>query len=304
MKELFEDLCLPWKFMRNLIVTLLLLLVVMTGISMFTYTVNEKEAAVVYQMGQIVAVEEEPGIHGVLPFIRNVSFFPMSIQELDVSKSEVLTLDKKNYVIDTYVVWRIADLETFVRTAKNIGNAEELLDSTVYGITKRVMGQHSQDALIGVGDGDRNVVNTEITRSTNETAAQYGIEVLDVKIKALDVPAENESAIYDRMISERNQSAETYTAAGELSKSLLVNEADKEVAIIKAEAEKTAEQLKGEAEAEYMRIWAEAYNTPEKVEFYEFVRSLEALEVALSGENGKTLILDAQSPLAEIINGK
>lgn len=304
-KEYCEELYIPYKLIRNIIISIALILVTSIVFSITAYTVPENHAAVVKRMGEIVKVVETPGLHFKMPIIHSVDTYPKSLQYLDVSKSEVLTRDKKSYVVDTYDVWRITDIQTFVRVAKTISSAEQQLNAAVYGASKTILGQHNQNSLIGVGyDTGRDVVNKEITEEANKLIASLGIESVGVEIKALDVPPENENAIYERMISERNQSAATYRAEGELIKSQLVNEADKQIAEIKANAEMQAEVLKGEAEAEYMRIWAEAYNTPEKLEFYEFVRSLEALEKSLSGKEPKTLILSGDSKLAQIISGK
>lgn len=305
MKGFCEYFYLPYRLVRNLLVFLCILLIFAFGMAFFTYQVNEKEAAIVYRMGELVSVESEPGLHFTVPGIFQIEKLPLKHLYFDVSKSEVLTKDKKNYVVDDYAIWHIQDVGTFVRTAKRVTNAQEQLNSVVYGATKTVLGQKSQDSLIGVGyDTGRDSVNQEIKEMANLSLKELGIEIVAAEIKALDVPSENESAIYSRMISERTQSAEAFRAEGELTKSQIINAADKEIAIVKAMAEQRAEELNGEAEAEYMRIWAAAYDTPEKVEFYRFMRSLEAMENALRGDKGKTLILSSESELAKIIAGE
>lgn len=303
-REFFEGI-LPFKLVRNLLIILLVVILLAAAFAFCTYTVQENEVAVVKRMGEIVDVKDTAGLKFKIPFLFHIEKFPTSYQYLDVSKSEVLTKDKKNYVIDTFSIWRISDVETFVRTARTMSSAEEQQNAVIYSSTKTILGQQKQDALIGVGyESGRDFVNEEITRVSNNTVKNLGVEICGVEIKALDVPEENESAIYERMISERKQLSASYRASGEMSKNKLINAADREITILLAQANETAERLRGEAEAEYMRIWAEAYNTPEKLEFYRFVRSLEAIEKSLSNGEGNTLILSGDSKLAKIIAGE
>jgi len=154
-----------------------------------------------------------------------------------------------------------------------------------------------------MNDGaERNEIYESIATTVNAQAAAYGISVEDVKIKRFDLPDSNQNAVYTRMISERNQMAEKYTANGNFEASKIRNDVDKQVNIMISNAEAEAAKLEAEGEAEYMRLLAEAYNTPEKQDFYEFILALDALKASLTGED-KTIILDQNSALAQILMG-
>ena len=166
------------------------------------------------------------------------------------------------------------------------------------------MGQLSQNDIINEEDGGkRNEIYESIATTVDRDAKTYGIRVEDVKIKRFDLPESNLNAVYARMISERNQMAEKFTAEGNLEASQIRNQVDKEVNILISNAELAAAQRVAAGEAEYMRILAEAYNTQEKKDFYEFILALDALKASLNGDD-KTIVLDEDSPLAQILMGK
>ena len=168
---------------------------------------------------------------------------------------------------------------------------------------KIAMSTLAQADIITMNDGaERNEIYEGIAATVDSQTADYGIRVEDVKIKQFDLPQSNLNAVYSRMISERNQMAEKYTADGNYEASIIVNDVDKQVNIIISNAEAEAAKLEAEGEAEYMRLLAEAYNTKDKKEFYEFILALDALKASLSGEE-KTVILDAQSDLAKLLLG-
>ena len=205
--------------------------------------------------------------------------------------------------IDSYVVWRIEDPLLFFQTIKTIEEAEARLDVLTYNNTQVKLGKLNQEDMVNEDPPEeRNAMYREIAEKVGEGAADYGIEVIDVKIKRIDLPSENEQAVYTRMISERKQIAEKYKADGELAAAEIINAADKEYNTIIADAQLAAEQKIAEGEREYMNLLAQAYDTQEKQEFYTFIRALEALEASLTGSE-KTLIIGRDSPLAEILLG-
>ena len=221
----------------------------------------------------------------------------------DIPPSEVLTSDKQNMTADCYILWRIEDPLKFYQTLGSIPVAEQRLNALTYNALKTVMGTLAQADIINMDDGgERNQIYEGISTSVDNLSDSYGIAVDDVKIKRFDLPESNENAVYSRMISERNQIAEKFTADGNYDAAIIRNDVDKQVNIIVSNAKAEAAKLEAEGEAEYMRMLAQAYDTPEKREFYEFTIALDALEQSLTGEE-KTIILDADSALAKILAG-
>ena len=268
------------------------------------YTVQEDEYACVFRFSEIVDTTGEAGLHFKLPFVDTVEYFSKATQLYDIPPSEVLTSDKQNMTVDCYILWKISDPQQFYRALGTTARAEERLDAITYNALKTAMGTLAQADIINMNDGsERNDIYEGITTTVDTQAATYGISVSDVKIKQFDLPESNLSAVYARMISERNQMAEKYNADGNYEANIIRNDVDKQVNIMVSNAEAEAAKLEAEGEAEYMRLLAEAYNTPEKKEFYEFTLALEALEQSLTGSE-KTVILDEDSQLAQILMGQ
>ena len=267
------------------------------------YTVAEDEFACTFRFSEIVKTDTQSGLHFKVPFIDTVEYFSKATQLYDIPPSEVLTSDKQNMTVDCYILWSISDPQQFYRALGTTAKAEERLDALAYNTLKTAMGTLAQADIINMNDGaERNEIYESITTSVNAQAKSYGIAVEDVKIKQFDLPESNLNAVYNRMISERVQMAEKYTAEGSYEANLIRNDVDKQVNILISNAEAEAAKLEAEGEAEYMRLLAEAYDTPEKKEFYEFTLALDALKASLTGEE-KTVILDADSELGKILMG-
>ena len=289
--------------MKKAIITIVILLILAIGLSGSLYTVRENQYACTFRFSEIVNTTETPGLHFKMPFVDSVKYFSKATQFYDIPPSEVLTSDKQNMTVDCYILWEISDPQQFYRALGTTNKAEERLNAITYNALKNAMGRLAQADIINMNDGaERNDIYEGITTTVDAQAATYGIHVEDVKIKQFDLPESNLNAVYSRMISERNQMAEKYTADGNYDASIIRNEVDKQVNIIVSNAEAEAAKLEAEGEAEYMRMLAEAYNTPEKKEFYEFVLALDALKQSLTGTE-KTIILDADSDLAQILAG-
>ena len=285
-----------------LIAVVLLLLVIVAANSV--YTVPENQYACVVEFSKIVATNDQPGLHFKVPFLHSVKYFSNATQLYDIPPSEVITLDKQNMTVDCYVLWEISDPLKFYQTLGNATVAEQRLGDQTYTALKNVMGTLAQADIINMEDGaKRNEIYDGIATTVNEKAQTYGINVLDVKIKRFDLPESNLNAVYSRMISERNQMGSKFTADGNYEASIIRNDVDKQVNIIVSNAEAAAAKLEAEGEAEYMRKLAEAYDSADKKEFYEFILALDALKQSLS-EGEKTIILDADSKLAQILTGK
>ena len=267
------------------------------------YVVEENQYACTFRFSQIIHTETEAGLKFKVPFVDSVKYFSKATQFYDIPPSEVTTSDKQTMTMDCYVLWKISDAQQFYRALGTVSVAEERLNAITYTAMKNAMGTLAQADIINMNDGaERNEIYEGIATTVNAQATAYGITVEDVKIKQFDLPDSNLNAVYARMISERNQMAEKYTADGNYEASIIRNEVDKQVNITVSDAQAAAAKLEAEGEKEYMRLLAEAYNTEDKKDFYEFILALDALKVSLDGEN-KTVILDAESDLAKILMG-
>ena len=284
------------------IIIILLVLIALVGVNS-VFTVQENEYACTVRFSKIIDTTDEAGLHFKVPFVDSVKYFSKATQLYDIPPSEVLTSDKQNMTVDCYILWSISDPKLFYQTISTTARAEERLDAITYSALKTDMGTLAQADIINMNDGaERNAIYEKIATEVDAAAAAYGIRVEDVKIKQFDLPESNLNAVYNRMISERNQMAEKYTADGNYAASIIRNDVDKQVDIMVSDAKVEAAKLEAEGEAEYMRLLAEAYNTADKKEFYEFTLALDALKASLDGDE-KTVILDGSSELAQIIMG-
>ena len=283
------------------LIALALLVVIVLSASFFT--VWEDEYACTVRFSKIISTTSEAGLHFKLPFVDSVKYFTKATQLYDIPPSEVLTSDKQNMTVDCYILWSINDPKLFYQRLGTTGNAEQRLDALTYNELQTVMGTLAQADLVNMEDGaKRNDIYNSIATDVDSLARAYGIRVEDVKIKQFDLPESNLNAVYNRMISERNQIAEKYTADGNYEASIIRNDVDKQVNILVSNAQAEAAKLEAEGEGEYMRMLAEAYQTKDQQEFYEFTRALDALKESLDGTE-KTVILDKNSKLGQILMG-
>ena len=265
------------------------------------YIVRENEFASIVRFSKIIRTVEAAGLHLKVPFLDGVKTFPKAVMLYDIKPSEVLTSDKQNLTVDCYVLWRIRDPRLFYQTLGGLPVAEERLDALTYNALKNIMGTVAQRDIINEDEAaGRNIIYDAITDNVGAIAGNYGIDVVDIKIKRLDLPEANEQAVYSRMISERKQMAEKFLADGEYEASVIRNDVDRQVNIIISNANARAARLVAEGEQEYMRRLAEAYDTPDKQAFYEFTLALDAIKASMAGGQ-KTLILGPESPLAGVL---
>ena len=289
--------------MKKMPIIAIVLLVLVLLASNAVYTVAENEYACTVRFSKIESVTDQAGLHFKLPFLDSVKYFTKATQLYDIPPSEVLTSDKQNMTVDCYILWSISDPKLFYQALGSTSVAEDRLDNLTYNELKTVMGTLAQSDIINMEDGAlRNNIYESIATDVDAKARTYGIRVEDVKIKQFDLPESNLNAVYSRMISERNQIAEKYTADGNYEASIIRNDVDKQVNITVSNAQAEAAKLEAEGEAEYMRLLAEAYNSADKKDFYEFTLALDALKKSLTGSE-KTVILDANSELAQILMG-
>ncbi len=286
------------KSKGKVFIVIILVLAVFVGIS-GCYTVNHNDAVILKQFGRVVSVETTEGLHFKIPFVQDTQAIYVGTRIYDIPQSDVITRDKKSMIADDYVIWTVTDVVKYYQTLGGVSaRAEERIDAAVYNATKNTISSMTQDEVIAA----RGITLTNmITEESNSDMAGYGIKILTAEIKALDLPEDNKEAVYERMISERANIAAGYKAQGEAEAQKIRNETDKEVAITLANANKEAETILAEGEAEYMRILSEAYNDPDKAEFYNFIRSLDALKESMSGEH--TLVLDKDSEIARLLYG-
>ena len=284
---------------KKIIVTAAVIAVLLLGLSSLVVTA-ENEYRLVRQFGRISRVIDEPGLSFKIPFIQSTDTYPKETLLYDLVPSDVITRDKKTMITDSFVLWRISDPVSFAQTLNgSVTNAENRINTAVYNALKNAISSLNQDQVISSRDGE---LSEMVMSRIEDNMDQYGIELLMFETKQLDLPDDNKDAVYERMISERENIAATYTAEGDSEAQKIRHTTDKEASITISEAEKQAEILIAEGEAEYMRILSEAYDTAEKTEFYSFVRSLDALKASM--ENGdKTVILSEDSPIADIFNG-
>lgn len=288
------------KIKKSLIILIVVLVLGLVVFGASVYTVDYNDVVIVKEFGRIVKLESEPGLHFKVPFIQDTLAIYDGSRIYDIPQSDVITRDKKSMIADDYVIWTVEDVVKYYQTLGGASaRAEERIDAAVYNATKNTISSMTQEEVIAA----RGITLTNlITAEANTDMTGYGIRILTAEIKALDLPEDNKEAVYERMISERGNIAAGYTAKGEAEAQKIRNETDKNVTITLANAKKQAETLLAEGEAEYMRILSEAYNDQDKADFYNFLRSLDALRESLKGED-KTLILDRKSELARILYG-
>ena len=260
------------------------------------------EFRVIKQFGKIVRVEqnngEKIGVSWKIPFIQSETSISSKMRLSDLAPSDVMTSDKKSMISDCFVMWHVTDATAFTKKLSGSEQAaESRISSNVYNTLKSVISSLTQEEVISGRDGELADMLTK--KLDNKNLESYGIKVAKIETKMLDLPDENKAAVYNRMISERNNIAASYTAQGEQEAQEIKNATDQEVEIIVAQAQKQADTVIAEGEAEYMKILSTAYNNANKADFYSFVRQLDAIKATLKdGEN--TIVLDKDSPIAQI----
>ena len=279
------------------ILLIVLAVVILIGASSCFVITRQNEYTIIRQFGKVVDIRDQAGISFKLPILQDQQTLPKTVLLYDLPVSDVITKDKKTMVADSFVLWRIEDPQKFIQTLNSsISNAESRLSTLVYNSMKNTISGMNQTEVISGRDGE---LAAAIKAGVGSGLEQYGIQLIAVETKRLDLPDDNKEAVYQRMISERNNIAAKFTAEGESEAQMIRSETDKEVEIKISQANAQAEILQAEGEAEYMRILSDAYADPDKAEFYNFVRSLDAAKASLT--NGKNvLFLGPDSPLTQI----
>ncbi len=272
-------------------------LIMLAGSLVVTYP---DEYKMIKQFGEIVRVIDEPGVSFKVPFMQESSSLPKSLQLYDIPESDVITKDKKSMITDAFVLWKISDPILFTRHLNGqIAQAQSRISAAVFSSLKSVISNMDQNEIIENRDGKLAV---DISNNIGTALDGYGITVLAVETKSLDMPDDNKQAVYERMISERNNIAASFTAQGNSQAQKIKNDTVKEVSVMKSKAKADAEKIIAEGEAAYMQILSEAYNDASKADFYNFVRALDAARESMTNEEN-VLILDKSSPIAQIFYG-
>lgn len=286
---------------KRRVFTILAAVLVVAAVGSSVTVTAQNEYRLIRQFGKVKRVISSPGLSLKIPVLESAATLPKETLLYDLSPSDVITRDKKTMISDSYVLWRIEDPLKFAQTLNSsIESGESRINTAIYNATKNAISSMTQDQVITSRDGE---LSEMVMNAVKSNMQQYGIAILMFETKQLDLPDDNKEAVYERMISERDNIAATYTAEGSSEAKVIRNTTDKEIAIQISEAEKQAEILKAEGEQEYMKILAQAYDQEERSEFYSFVRSLDALKNSMKGEN-KTVILSEDSPIARIFEGE
>lgn len=315
------------------IICVVVILLAIISINETAYTTNENEYSVVKQFGKIVATNNSAGLRFKVPFIQTVNYVSKATQMYDLPASEAITSDKKTMIVDAYVLWEVTDAKLYTSSLNaNATTAQARIDVIVYNAIKTTISSMTQEELIASRDtalvinanNDTNedieindmvseedkvaedvkviVISDRLLNCVGNQSDQYGIKIKDVKIKVLDLPDENKAAVYNRMITERNNIAAAYKAQGESEAQIIKNTTDAEVSVMLSKAKATADATIAEGEAEYMKILADAYNNEDKADFYIFSLQLDTLKNSVNKGN-TTIVLDKNNPIAKIFDG-
>jgi membrane protease subunit HflC len=273
---------------RPILLILVVVLGVITASSLFV--VNETEYAIKFQLGRIVRADYEPGIHLKLPFVNNVRKFERRLLTLDTNPEQMLTSEQKFVAVDSFVKWRIVDVSRFYTSTQ--GNERVALSRLDSIVKDRIRNQIAARELVQVISEERVTIMQDIARAANEAASEFGIEVVDVRIKAIELPDDVRESVFRRMAADRQKEANLYRFEGRESAERIRADADRQVQILLAEAEREGQTTRGEGDALSTEIYARAYG--QDSEFYSFYRSLQAYGNAFGGNND-VMVLDRSS---------
>ena len=279
---------------KELLIPIIIVVCIIAFKSLFII-VDITEHVVITQLGKPVKSYSQPGIYFKVPIIQEAIFMSKKLIEYDASSSEILTKDKKTLVIDNYCRWRISDPLKFYLTVRNYRNAFHRLDDIIYSEMRNELGKHD---LIDVIKTNRGQIMTNVTELSKEKALEYGIDIIDIRIKRADLPSQNERAVYERMKAERNRIAKQYRSEGMEESQIIKATTEKERAIIIAEAYRKIKKIKGKTDAEVINIYASAYNKDPN--FYDFYKSLEVYRNILS-DNNTEMFLTTNNKLLRLL---
>ncbi|HCU69706.1 MAG TPA: protease modulator HflC [Desulfomicrobium sp.] len=265
--------------MRTIQIALAAIVVSVFLLLQCVFVVDQTERAILLQLGKPVGEDFGPGLNFKLPFVQNVIFFDARVLEYDSPAAEIITQDKKNMVVDNYSRWVIENPLLFYRTVRNIQGGLSRIDDIVYSQLREALGRYTLTEIVAI---ERSTIMEEVTAKANSLLRDYGIRVIDVRIKRTDLPKENQMAIYGRMQAERERQAKQYRSEGREEAAKITTMADRQRAVILADARRAAESARGEGEAAATAIYAQALT--QDPEFYEFVRTMDAYKKTMKDQ--------------------
>jgi len=281
--------------MKKGTITIIIIVLILIVANLSLFIVDETRQAIILQFGKPIRAIQKPGLNWKLPFIQNVVYFEDRLLVYDAAPTEIITKDKKTLIVDNYARWKITDPLRFLQTVRDLNGAQARLDDIIYSELRVDLGLFNMTEIVSE---IRESIMERVTKISNEKSATYGIEIVDVRIKRVDLPPENEKFIFDRMKAERERIAKQYRAEGQEESAKIIAETEKEKTIILAEAFKTAETLRGEGDAEAVKIYAESFN--KDPEFYKFLRTLDAYKNSFKDKT--TVVLSADSEFLKYLS--
>jgi len=280
---------------KKLISVIVFIAIIAAVLAALLFTVDETEQAIVTQLGKFVREAKQPGLHFKIPLIQAVQRFEARVLEYDAAAAKIITDDKKHLVIDNYARWKIVDPLKFYQTVGNEFKAQSSLDDIVFSEMREELARHTLTEIVSV---NRQQIMDKVAEQCNKKASDYGIQVIDVRIKRADLPQEVTYSVFDRMKAERERIAKKYRSEGEEESVKIKAQTDKDKTILLADSYMQAEKTKGEGDAEALRIYAQAYE--KDPEFYSFVRTLEAYGNSLG--KGTTIVLPIDSEFFQYLS--
>src|SRR6056297_3680538 len=282
--------------MKKIITFLIIVLLIGLAYNFFFFPVDETKTAVVKQFGEVVKVAKEPGLHTKIPFVQSVVYLEDRILSYDIQPRKLITSDKKHLLVNNYALWKIGDPLKFVQSMSGQRSlAQTRIDDIVYSNLRNKLASETFDNI--VSEKRISYLNS-ITKESRKQLKDYGIHLIDVKIKRADLPEANEEAVYERMSSERKQRAKQIRAQGQRESEIIKAEADKESEIIGAQAEKNAQELRGQGDAQALKVYSDIYS--QDTEFYQFWRSLQSYKNSLKERT--TIILSEDMKYLEYLS--
>ena len=290
-----------WRNYTRLGIVLLIFFMILGLLISNLIIVKEGDYKVIRQFGEVVRIEKSPGLTYKIPFVQSVTTLPKYQMTYDVSEAEINTKDKKRMIIDNFAVWKIEDPKKMISNARSVEKAESRMEEFIYSVVRSELGQLNYDEIINDEKSTRGSLNDRITDKVNELLKKdnYGIVVVDVRMKRTDLPAENEQSVFTRMISERESKAQEYLSMGDAEKNRIVAETDREVKEMLAKAKADAETIRAEGEAEAARVYNTSFSKDPS--FYSLFRTLESYKKTINEKS--VIVLPSDSPYARLLMG-
>lgn len=290
-----------WKKFTRIGITIIIFFVLIGFILSNVFVVKEGEYKVIRQFGEVVRIIDQPGLNFKIPFIQSVQTLPKYQKFYEVQQAEINTRDKKRILVDNYAVWRIQDPKKMISNLRTVENAEAKMSEFIFSVVRTQLGQLNYDEIIDEENSNRGSFNEAITTEVNDLLQRdnYGIIVTDIRMKRIDLPAENEESVYKRMISERETKAQEYLSMGDAEKNRIIANTDREVKELLAKAQADAEKIRAEGEQKAAQTYNDAFSKDPS--FYNLFRTLESYKRTIDGET--VIILPADSPYAKLLMG-